>query len=147
MKVQVKKTVEEHFLKERKFKDKGIKVLSLFFIDRVSNYRSYDADGNPVRGKFALWFEEIYRELSGKHSYENLIPFEADEVHNGYFSQDKKGKWNDTKGNTLADDDTFKLIMKDKERLLDINVPLRFIFSHSALREGQSQCLSDLHLE
>jgi len=111
-------------------------VLSLFFIDRVANYRSYDADGNPVRGKFALWFEEIYREISGKAPYISLTSFEADEVHNGYFSQDKKGTWRDTKGNTLADDDTFKLIMKDKERLLDINEPLRFIFSHSALREG-----------
>ncbi|PIX26751.1 MAG: DEAD/DEAH box helicase [Deltaproteobacteria bacterium CG_4_8_14_3_um_filter_43_13] len=136
MKVQIKKTIEEHFLKERRFKDKGIKVLSLFFIDRVANYRAYDADGNPVKGKFAFWFEDIYREISGKDSYKGMIPFEAGEVHNGYFSQDKKGKWSDTKGNTLADDDTFRLIMKDKERLLDINEPLRFIFSHSALREG-----------
>lgn len=136
MKVQIKKTVEEHFLKEKKFKDKAIKILSLFFIDRVANYRAYGSDGNPVKGKFALWFEEIYREFSDKSSYKGLIPFEADEVHNGYFSQDKKGKWNDTKGNTLADDDTFKLIMKNKEQLLDINEPLRFIFSHSALREG-----------
>ncbi|HAR48699.1 DEAD/DEAH box helicase [Smithella sp. SCADC] len=136
MKVQLRKTIEEHFLKERKFKDKGIKVLSLFFIDRVANYRSYGADGNPVKGKFALWFEEIYREMSGKGSYKGLLPYQAEEVHNGYFSQDKKGSWSDTKGNSLADDDTFKLIMKDKERLLDINEPLRFIFSHSALREG-----------
>lgn len=136
MKVQIKKTVEEHFQKERKYNDKGIKVLSLFFIDRVSNYRSYDAEGNPVKGKFALWFDEIYREISNKSNYKGLIPFEADEVHNGYFSQDKKGRWADTRGNTLADDDTFKLIMKNKERLLDMNEPLRFIFSHSALREG-----------
>jgi type III restriction enzyme len=136
MKVQIKKTVEEHFLKERRLKDKGIKVLSLFFIDRVANYRAYDADGNPVKGKFALWFEEMYREVSCKDSYKGIIPFETHEIHNGYFSQDKKGKWGDTKGNTLADDDTFRLIMKDKERLLDINEPLRFIFSHSALREG-----------
>lgn len=136
MKVQIKKTIEEHFLKERKFQDKGIKVLSLFFIDRVANYRAYGPDGNPVKGKFALWFEEMYREISDKSSYKGLIPFSADEVHNGYFSQDKKGKWADTKGNTLADDDTFKLIMKNKERLLDVNEPLRFIFSHSALREG-----------
>jgi len=136
MKVQLRKTIEEHFLKERKFQDKGIKVLSLFFIDRVANYRSYGADGNPVKGKFALWFEEIYREMSGKGSYKGLLPYQAEEVHNGYFSQDKKGSWSDTKGNSLADDDTFKLIMKDKERLLDINEPLRFIFSHSALREG-----------
>ena len=136
MKVQLRKTIEEHFLKERKFKDKGIKVLSLFFIDRVANYRSYGPDGNPVKGKFALWFEEIYREMSGKSAYKDLLPYPAEEVHNGYFSQDKKGSWSDTKGNSLADDDTFKLIMKDKERLLDINEPLRFIFSHSALREG-----------
>ena len=136
MKVQIRKTIEEHFLKERKFTDKGIKVISLFFIDRVANYRSYGADGNPVKGKFALWFEEIYREMSGKSSYKGMLPYSAEEVHNGYFSQDKKGNWNDTKGNSLADDDTFKLIMKDKERLLDINEPLRFIFSHSALREG-----------
>jgi len=136
MKVQIRKTIEEHFIKERKYKDKGIKVLSLFFIDRVANYRSYDASGNAVKGKFAHWFEEIYKELSERSQYKKVIPYHADEVHNGYFSQDKKGIWHDTKGNSLADDDTFKLIMKDKERLLDINEPLRFIFSHSALREG-----------
>jgi len=136
MKVQIKKAVEEHFLKERKLKDKGIKVLSLFFIDRVANYRSYDPGGNSVKGKFAEWFEETYKEISKKSAFKDLIPFEVEEVHNGYFSQDKKGKWKDTKGNTLADDGTFKLIMKNKEQLLDINEPLRFIFSHSALREG-----------
>ncbi len=136
MKVQIKKTVEEHFLKERKLKSKGIKVLSLFFIDRVANYRSYDPEGIPIQGKFARWFEEIYSELTSKSAYKDLIPFDAEEVHNGYFSADKKGKWKDTKGNTHADDDTFKLIMKNKERLLDTIEPLRFIFSHSALREG-----------
>jgi len=136
MKVQIRKTVEEHFLKERKLKSKGIKVLSLFFIDRVANYRAYDSDGHPLKGKFAEWFEEAYREVSGKTAYKGLLPFEMDEVHNGYFSQDKKGKWKDTKGESKADDDTFKLIMKNKEQLLDINDPLRFIFSHSALREG-----------
>jgi len=136
MKVQIRKTVEEHFLKERKLKAKGIKVLSLFFIDRVANYRDYDSDGNPVKGKFAIWFEEIYKEISSRSAYKDLIPFGPEEVHNGYFSADKKGKWKDTKGNTKADDDTFKLIMKNKEKLLDINEPLRFIFSHSALREG-----------
>jgi type III restriction enzyme len=136
MKVQIKKTIEEHFFKERKLKDKGIKVLSLIFIDRVANYRGYDADGIPVKGKFAVWFEDMYREISGKEFYKGFIPFEAEEVHNGYFSEDKKGKWSDTKGNSLADNDTFKLIMKEKERLLDLNEPLRFIFSHSALREG-----------
>lgn len=71
-----------------------------------------------------------------KSAYKGLIPFDVGEVHNGYFSTDKKGKWKDTKGNSQADDDTFKLIMKNKERLLDVDEPLRFIFSHSALREG-----------
>ena len=136
MKVQIRKTVEEHFLKEREFKSKGIKVLSLFFIDRVANYRDYDSDGIPVKGKLAKWFEEIYKEISFKSAFKSLIPFDVDEVHNGYFSADKKGKWKDTKGNTQADDDTFKLIMKNKEKLLDNTEPLRFIFSHSALREG-----------
>ncbi|MCP4265346.1 MAG: DEAD/DEAH box helicase family protein [Candidatus Brocadiaceae bacterium] len=136
MQVQIRKTVEEHFLKEKKFKDKGIKVLSLFFVDRVANYRSYDTDGKPLKGKFAEWFENAYGEIVRKSIYKDLIPFEAEEVHNGYFSQDKKGRWKDTKGNTQADDDTFKLIMRNKERLLDADEPLRFIFSHSALREG-----------
>ncbi|MCH7974105.1 MAG: DEAD/DEAH box helicase family protein [Bacteroidetes bacterium] len=136
MKVQIEKTIEEHFLKERKYKDKDIKVLSLFFIDRVANYRSYDENGFAVKGKFAVWFEEIFNEVSQKKAFKRIIPFEAVEVHNGYFSQDKKRKWKDTKGNTQADDDTFKLIMKDKEKLLDNNEPLRFVFSHSALREG-----------
>ena len=136
MKVQIKKTVEEHFLKEKKLKSKGIKVLSLFFIDRVANYRNYDPDGHPRKGKFAEWFEEAYREISGKEAYKGLLPFEMDEVHNGYFSQDNKGNWKDTTGKSEADDDTFKLIMRNKEQLLDINEPLRFIFSHSALREG-----------
>jgi len=136
MKVQIKKTVEEHFLKERIFQSKGIKVLSLFFIDRVANYRSYGSDGTPIKGKFAEWFEEAYRYVSGKAAYKGLLPFEMDEVHNGYFSQDRKGRWKDTRGTTQADDATFKLIMKNKEQLLDVGVPLRFIFSHSALREG-----------
>ena len=136
IKVQIKKTVEEHFLKERKLKEKGIKVLSLFFIDRVANYRAYDSDGNPIKGKFAEWFEDAYRDVANRSAYKGLIPFDVEEAHNGYFAQDKKGKWKDTKGNTQADDDTFKLIMKNKERLLSADEPLRFIFSHSALREG-----------
>jgi type III restriction enzyme len=136
MKVQIQKTVEEHFLKERRLKSKNIKVLSLFFIDRVANYRDYDSNSNSVKGKFAKWFEEIYTEMSSKSAYKDLIPFDVKEVHNGYFSADRNGKWKDTKENSNADDDTFKLIMKNKEQLLDTNEPLRFIFSHSALREG-----------
>ncbi|MBN2102733.1 DEAD/DEAH box helicase family protein [bacterium] len=136
MKVQIQKTIQEHFIKEKKYKEKGIKVLSLFFIDRVANYRSYDEQGRSVQGKLAQWFEEAYKSFSNKSAYNGLIPFSVTDVHNGYFSQDRKGYWKDTKGNTQADDDTYKLIMKNKEQLLDPNEPLRFIFSHSALREG-----------
>jgi len=136
MKYQIKKTIEEHLKKERIYRTHGIKVLSLFFIDRVANYRSYDERGNPVKGKFAEWFEELYEQEILKPSYKDLLPFEIEDLHNGYFAQDKKGHIKDTSGETKDDDDTYQLIMKDKEKLLDSNVPLRFIFSHSALREG-----------
>ena len=138
MKSQIKMAVEEHFKKEKKHHSKGIKTLSLFFIDRVANYRDYDSDNNPVQGKFAGWFEEAFKEFASKPAFNGLIPFEVEQVHNGYFAQDKKGKLKDSSETRLgkAEDDTFKLIMKDKERLLDSKEPLRFIFSHSALREG-----------
>lgn len=136
MRFQIRRTVEEHLKKELKYRDKGIKVLSLFFIDKVANYRSYDAAGNPQQGKFAVWFEEIYQELIKLPAYNSLNKVSVEKVHNGYFSQDKKGNLKDTNGETQADDDTYNLIMKDKEKLLDIENPLRFIFSHSALREG-----------
>ena len=136
MQVMIGRTVEEHLKKEKHYKDKGIKVLSLFFIDRVKNYREYDSNGDPVKGKFAKWFEEIYEKESLKPAYKGLIPYPVDDIHNGYFSQDSKGKFKDTGGETQLDDDTYKLIMQKKTELLDPNVPLRFIFSHSALREG-----------
>ncbi len=136
MKAQVYETVEQHLKKERALKGKGIKVLSLFFIDKVANYRIYNDDGTTSLGKIGQWFEEAYRELAAKPIYKGLIPFEVSELHNGYFSQDKQGHAKDTRGNTADDDDTYSLIMRDKERLLDPNVSLRFIFSHSALREG-----------
>ncbi|MGN6285531.1 MAG: type III restriction-modification system endonuclease [Afipia sp.] len=136
MKAQVWETVEQHLRKERALKGKGIKVLSLFFIDRVANYRIYNEDGSTSLGKIGQWFEEAYKELTAKPIYKGLIPFEVAEVHNGYFSQDKQGHAKDTRGNTADDDDTYSLIMRDKERLLDPEVALRFIFSHSALREG-----------
>lgn len=136
MKFQIQKTIEEHFKKEYKLKEKGIKTLSLFFIDKVVNYRQYDDSGNPLPGRFAKWFEEAFKEIAEKPAFKGLIPFPVDKVHNGYFAQDKKGRFKDTSGETKADDDTYRLIMKDKERLLDNNEPLRFIFSHSALREG-----------
>jgi len=124
MKNQIRETVREHLAKEKRLNPLGVKVLSLFFIDRVENYRT--ADGSA--GKFALWFEEIYRELSGS-------PDTAG-VHGGYFSQDKKGRLKNTDGTTQADNDTYRLIMRDKETLLSFDSPLRFIFSHSALKEG-----------
>ncbi len=137
MKMQIRQTIEEHLKKEKKYKELGIKVLSLFFIDKVANYRGYQEDGNSVKGKFALWFEDIYNELITKPEFVNVIPYPIEELHNGYFAQDNKGKFKDSKsGETKEDDSAYHLIMQDKEKLLDINTPLRFIFSHSALREG-----------
>ncbi|CAN5178999.1 hypothetical protein BH11PAT4_BH11PAT4_3340 [soil metagenome] len=134
-KYQIQRTIENHFEKEKRLKERGVKVLSLFFLDKVSNYRIYE-NSAIQKGKFAQWFEEIYREVQSKPKYSGLIPFEAEAVHGGYFSADRSGQWKDTRGDTQTDDDTYGLIMKDKERLLDPSVPLRFIFSHSALREG-----------
>lgn len=136
MKFQIERTIQKHFEKERRYKAMGIKVLSLFFIDKVANYRTYTGDGSPIKGKFALWFEELFAEYAAKPAYKDLYPFEVAAAHNGYFSQDNKGKLKDTKGTTKADHSTYNLIMKDKERLLSQDEPLRFIFSHSALREG-----------
>lgn len=136
MKFQIRKTIEEHLKKEKRLEPKGIKVLSLFFIDKVANYREYSETGEMLPGKFARWFEEIYKEYISKPAFKELDKFPVDKVHNGYFSTDKKGKLKDTSGLTKADDDTYSLIMKDKEQLLDLDTPLRFIFSHSALREG-----------
>ena len=138
---QIRKTIEEHLDKELRLNHKGIKVLSLFFIDRVSNYRSYDEEGNPHKGKFALWFEEDYKTIISKPKYHTLlndvdIESAAEAVHNGYFSIDKKGVLKDTNGTTIADEDAYSLIMKDKEKLLSFDSKLKFIFSHSALKEG-----------
>ncbi len=143
MKYQIKKTVENHFEKEKKLKDKGVKVLSLFFIDRVSNYREYNESGWG-KGKFAQWFEEAYQEIQKKPQYQGVIEQDCGDVHDGYFAQDKKsGSWKDSSdakggegGKTQDDERAYELIMKNKEKLLDIYTPLRFIFSHSALREG-----------
>ena len=134
--VQIKNTVRRHLDKELAVKGKGIKVLSLFFIDKVANYRSYDENGQPVGGKFAEAFEEAFKELAAQPKYKDLLCFPVGKLHNGYFAQDKKGVLKDTNGNTQADDDIYNLIMKEKEQLLSLDEPLRFIFSHSALREG-----------
>jgi type III restriction enzyme len=140
-KLQIRKTIEEHLDKELRLTSKGIKVLSLFFIDKVVNYRSYDEEGNPQQGKYAQWFEELYREVSKMRKYNTLfndvdIETKVSKIHNGYFSSDKKGVLKDSTGNNKEDEDTFTLIMKDKEKLLSFESSLRFIFSHSALKEG-----------
>jgi len=137
---QIRNTILEHLNKELRLKNQGIKVLSLFFIDKVANYRSYDEAGNEIRGKFSTWFEEEYKEIIKRDRYKELDTFNIEDIHNGYFSIDKsgkkKGQYKDTNGTTKDDDDTYQLIMKDKERLLDLKTPLKFIFSHSTLREG-----------
>lgn len=124
MKQQIHYTIKEHLKREKELNKDGIKVLSLFFIDKVENYRT-NAQGEL--GKFYKWFEELY-ELETKQS--------ASGVHNGYFSQDKKGNAKNSNGTTKDDNDAYELIMKDKERLLSFDEPVRFIFSHSALKEG-----------
>lgn len=151
MKTQIRNTIAAHFekaldLHHRAAKSAAfapIKVLSLFFIDKVANYRQYDEQGNASLGVFGQWFEEIYQEFIHKPKYKGLLPNDVAAVHNGYFSSDKtagknkKALWTDSKeGNSARDDDTYSLIMREKERLLGLDEPLQFIFSHSALREG-----------
>ena len=133
MKVQIAQTIEQHFEMELKVQrllaeGRRLKVLSLFFIDRVANY--FDQDG-----KIRKWFVEAYKTLASKPQYKSLNPLPVDQVHNGYFAQ-AKGQPKDTSGATQADDEAYELIMRDKERLLSRDEPLRFVFSHSALREG-----------
>ena len=143
-KAQIRATVQQHFDTEMRLRSEGIKVLSLFFIDRVANYRHYEDDSNPSKGKFAKWFEEAFIELINKPQYaelkkkvyNNFETFGIDKIHDGYFAQDKKGTWKDTSGTTVDDDSVYDKIMKNKEQLLSMDEPLRFIFSHSALKEG-----------
>ena len=145
--IQIRETIKSHFEKERALFNQGIKTLSLFFIDEVANYKSYDADGNEVQGPLWKMFEDEYT----RYLNENLTLFEDDyqkylrrfsaaQVHNGYFSIDKKGHSIDSevkRGKDTSDDiSAYDLILKNKERLLSFDEPTRFIFSHSALREG-----------
>ncbi len=134
-KAQIRRTIETHFDKELRYMSKGIKVLSLFFIDEVKKYRTADGE----KGVYAQIFERCYKELLSLPKYAELkkqFPADVTAIHDGYFSQDKKGAFKNTKGDTLADYDTYNTIMKDKEWLLSFNCPLRFIWSHSALKEG-----------
>ena len=149
--IQIRETILSHIQRERELFYKGIKVLSLFFIDEVAKYKQYDAAGQPMNGSYAEMFEEEYQDVIsnlqigiGEDDYmKYLSAISADKTHAGYFSIDKKGKMIDSKvarKETTTDDvDAYDLIMKNKELLLDRNPkksPVRFIFSHSALREG-----------
>jgi type III restriction enzyme len=141
----IRRTIEEHLDKELRFGPIGIKVLTLFFIDVVEHYRKYDSNGVPVKGKYAEVFEAEYKAAAAKPKFRSLfkeidLTHEASEVHDGYFSIDKKGKWLDTdEGNQTNRDNAeraYNLIMREKEKLLGFETKLKFIFSHSALREG-----------
>ena len=148
--IQIRETIKSHIEREYQLFNKGIKVLSLFFIDAVAHYKQYDSAGKPLNGDFANWFEEEYKDivaeyqadLSNEDYLKYLKSIPAEKTHAGYFSIDKKGRITDGTSNKekISDDiDAYSLIMKNKELLLDQNPqksPVRFIFSHSALREG-----------
>jgi len=139
------RTIREHLEKEQRLRRQGIKVLSLFFVDSVASYRRYDDAGIAQKGNFARAFEEEYRRLANHPDFtavfeEPGVSSNPEEVHEGYFSIDKKGGWTNTAESNQAGRENaeraYNLIMRDKERLLNLDEPLRFIFSHSALREG-----------
>ncbi|MDR1853508.1 MAG: DEAD/DEAH box helicase family protein [Azoarcus sp.] len=137
----IRETVREHLHKEAMLRPKGIKVLSLFFVDKVASFLGDGVNNDDADGDFARWFDEAFIEERNKdRRYRDLLPQEPGELRRAYFSQLKKkgGKveFQDSSGGTKADDDAYELIMQDKERLLDEDEPVRFIFSHSALREG-----------
>ena len=146
--VQIRETIRSHFKKEKDFYDAGlrIKVLSLFFIDEVAKYRAYDEDGAETLGEYGAMFEEEYRtvmnefvDIDPNSYYQKVLLPSASKIakaHEGYFSRDKKGKLTDSTGESDEDITTYDLILKRKDLLLDFDMPIRFIFSHSALREG-----------
>lgn len=147
IRIQIRETIRSHFEKEKELHKLGIKVLSLFFIDEVAKYKYYK-DGSALKGEYAKIFEEEYnkalidyRTLFDEDYVKYLDSFDTGKIHAGYFSIDKKGhevdpSINDKKEYLSFDEDAYDLIMKDKERLLSLEEPVRFIFSHSALREG-----------
>jgi type III restriction enzyme len=142
----IRRTIKEHLEKEKRLRPLGIKVLSLFFVDEVGRYRQYDVEGNPVKGEYARVFEEEYRRLANHPDYQTLfeevdLSRAAEDVHEGYFSVDKRTKqlvdtYEGNQGGREAAEQAYNLIMKDKEKLLSFETPLKFIFSHSALKEG-----------
>lgn len=143
---QIRETIKTHLQRERELFSRGIKVLSLFFVDHVENYRTY-VGGKAGKGKYAKMFEEEYKAAVMEQNYifdasynQYLHKFSAEQVHNGYFSKDRKGNFINSKEKRgeggSSDESAYNLIMKSKERLLSFDEPTRFIFSHSALREG-----------
>ena len=145
--IQIRETISSHFDKEEKLFEQGIKCLSLFFIDEVAKYRVYDEEGNEMVSEYGKIFEEEYSAALNERltlfptAYQDYLrSIEIDKTHRGYFSIDKKGRSIDSKkarGSEFSDDITaYDLILKNKERLLAFDEPTRFIFSHSALREG-----------
>ena len=141
----IRRTIRQHLDKEKRLHPQGIKVLTLFFVDKVANYRDYDGDGNPVKGELALIFEEEYRRAANLPEYKSLfegvdLTEVAEKAHDGYFSIDRRQRWSDFAENRQSDRDNaeraYNLIMRDKEKLLSFDEPLMFVFSHSALREG-----------
>lgn len=145
--VQIRETIASHFEKERDLFKRGIKTLSLFFIDEVAHYKGYDDEGEEIHGPFWKIFEEEYTRILNENislfedDYQKyLLQFDASQVHKGYFSIDKKGRAVNSelrRGSDMSDDiSAYDLILKNKERLLSFEEPTRFIFSHSALREG-----------
>lgn len=145
--VQIRETIRSHFEKEKELYNRGIKVLSLFFIDKVENYRKYDKDGSEVNSEYGEMFEEEYLAVLNEYltlfntPYEQYLrSIDVHATHAGYFSIDKKGRKVDgtlKRGTDISDDESaYELILKDKEKLLSLDNPVRFIFSHSALREG-----------
>ena len=141
--IQIRETIKSHIQKEKVLFKKNIKVLSLFFIDEVSKYRLYDENKNSLKSQYELIFEEEYkkvleeeRTLFDKDYFEYIDRLEVSKIHKGYFSIDKKGKPLEKESDISNDVGAYDLIMKEKEKLLDFGEPTRFIFSHSALKEG-----------
>lgn len=145
--VQIRETIKSHLEKEEELFNRGIKTLSLFFIDEVAKYRRYDEDGEELLGEYGEIFEREYNDIVNEYMTDSDTPYqkylksiEVKDTHKGYFSIDKKGHVVDSKVKRSSDssDDTsaYDLILKNKERLLSFEEPTRFIFSHSALREG-----------
>ena len=141
----IRRTIREHLDKSLRLRARGVKVLSLFFVDSVDKYRQYDAHGTPVKGEYARIFEEEYARAARVPAYRPLfdgvdLASAVEAAHNGYFSIDRKGGWTDTSESSAGSRENaeraYSLIMREKEALLSFDTPLQFIFSHSALKEG-----------